>query len=91
MAGALVFPYQRLVLDITEVGGVAMLHMQHVSQHVETLLSGLALVDDDGVIEVATFNEVSLQQRLNVTHKNEGAGGGYLRREVLHFVDCGKL
>ena len=50
VTGSLVLPLQGLVLDVTQVGGIAMLNVEHVSQHVKALLSGLAFVDNDGVV-----------------------------------------
>ena len=38
VACALILPYKRLVLDITEIVGVAVLHLDHVGQLVELLL-----------------------------------------------------
>ena len=49
MACTLVLPYKRLVLYISEFFCVATLHLNHVCQSVKTLLSGLLLVDDDGI------------------------------------------
>ena len=74
MARTLVVPLQRLVLDITQVCGVAMLYVQHICQHIEALLSSLALIDDDGVVEVTTLDEVGLQQGLNVADEDERTG-----------------
>ena len=79
------------MLDVTQFVGVAMLHVQHVSQHVQTLLSGLTLVDDDGVVQVTALDEVGLQQRLNVTYKDEGTRSSNLCSIVLHVVECCKL
>ena len=55
-----------------------MLHVQHISEHVKTLLSGLTFVDDDGIVQIATFDEVGLKQWLYVAYKDEGTGTGYL-------------
>ena len=88
---ALVFPYQWLVLDVAKVVGIAVLNVEHVCQHVKTLLGSLALVDDNSIVQVASLNQVSLQQWLNVTYKDKGAGGGYFCGEVLNLVDSGKL
>ena len=91
MTRTLVFPHQRLVLDIAQVGGVTVLHMQHVGQHVKALLRGLALVDDDGVVEVTTFDKVGLQQRLNITNEDESARTSNLVCIIMRIVECGKL
>ena len=55
-----VLPHQRLVLDVAQVGGIAVLHVQHVGQHVEALLCGLPFVNDDGIVQVAALDEVRL-------------------------------
>ena len=91
MAGTLVLPYQGLMLYVAEVSGIAVLHMQHVGQHVETLLSSLTFIDDDGIVQVSTLDEVGLQQRLNVTYKYESTCRGNLCGKIFHLVDCGKL
>ena len=91
MACALVFPYQWLVLNVTQLGSVAVFYAQHVGQRVQTLLCGLSLVDDDSVVQVATLDKVGLQQRFNIANEDEGACGSYLGGEVLHVVECGKL
>ena len=91
VACTFVLPHQRLVLDVAQVGGVAVLHVQHVGQHVEAFLGGLPLVDDDGIIQVTALDKVSLEQRLNVAHKNEGAGTGNLILILQGTVERGKL
>ena len=68
-----------------------MFNAQHVCQHVEALLCCLALVDDDSVVQVATLDEVSLQQRFDVAYKDKGTCGSYLCREILYLVDGSKL
>ena len=68
-----------------------MLYMQHIGQHVKTFLGGLALVDDNGVVEVATLDEVCLQQRLDVTYKDECTGLCDLVGILQRVVECGKL
>ena len=50
MACALVLPYKRLVLYVSELFCVATLHLNHVCQCVKALLSGLLFVDDDGIV-----------------------------------------
>ena len=91
VAGALVLPHQRLVLHIAQVGSVAVLNMQHVGQHVETLLCGLTLVNDDGVVEIAALDEVGLQQRLEVAHEDKGTCRSYLLSILVDIVEGGKL
>ena len=50
VTGTFIVPYQRLVLDIPQVGSVHMRYSQHISQLVKILLRHLALVDHDGVV-----------------------------------------
>ena len=68
-----------------------MLYVQHVCQHVQTLLRCLSFVDDDGIVEVASLDEISLQQRFNVANEDKRAGTCYFLGEFLHVVECGKL
>ena len=91
MTRTFVFPYQWFVLYVAQLCGVAMFNTQHVGQHVQTLLGGLTLVDDDGVIHIATLDEVGLEQGLNIADKHKGACWGNLGGEVFYSVDCGKL
>ena len=91
MTRTLVLPLQGLVLDISQIGGIAMLYMEHVCQHVEALLSGLTLIDDDGIVEVAALDEVCLQQRFDIADEDEGAGTGNLCGILGRIVDGGKL
>ena len=91
MARTFVLPLQGLVLDIAKVGGITMLYVEHISQHVEALLCGLALVDDDGIVKVATLDEIRLQQRLDVTNEDKRTGTGYLGDVCLLTVECRKL
>ena len=48
------------MLDIAEVGGITMLYVQHICQHVEAFLCGLTLIDHDGVVQVTALDEVGL-------------------------------
>ena len=61
MACTLILPYERLVLDITQIVGVAVFHLEHVGELVELLLRNLLLVDDNGIVEVAALYEVGLE------------------------------
>ena len=45
-----------------------------VGELVELSLFYLALVDNDGIVQVTTLNEVSLEQRHDVAYENEGTG-----------------
>ena len=91
MARTLIIPLKGLVLDIAQVSSIAMLHMQHICQHVETLLRGLALIDDDSVVEVAALDQISLKQRLDIANKDKGTGTGYLSIVSVWIIKCSKL
>ena len=91
MARALVLPPQGAVLDVAELAGVHVGHLEVVGELVELLLLHLPLVDDDGVVEVAALDEVGLEQGHDVAHEDEGAGGGYLLAVGLHLVEGGEL
>ena len=55
-----------------------MLYMQHISQHVKTLLCCLTFIDDNRIIHITAFDEVGLQQRFYITDKDKGTGGSNL-------------
>ena len=86
-----VLPHQRLVLNVSELCGVHVRHLEEVGKLVQTLLCCLLLVDHDCVVEIAALNEVSLEQRLYVAHKDEGACLCNLCRERVHLVERCKL
>ena len=79
------------MLNVAQFVGVTVFYVQHVSQHIQTFLCGLTLVDDNGIVQVAALNEVGLQERLDVTYKYEGAGCSNLLGVVLRLVERGKL
>ena len=91
VACALVVPNKRLVLYVAKLSSVATLYVNHVCKRVETLLSGLHLVDDDGVVEVAALDEVGLQQWLDVAYEYEGTCRSNIGAELVDAVECGKL
>ena len=91
VAGTFILPNQRLVLDISQFCGISVLHAQHVSQHVQTFLCSLALVDDNGIVHVATLDEVGLQQGFDVANEDKGASSCYLSRKLLDIVERSKL
>ena len=91
MARALVVPLQRAVLDIAYLRGIDMRYVKEVSELVELGLLNLLLVDDDGIVEVAAFDEVGLQQRDDVADKDEGAGRSNVSSVIVDAVEGGKL
>ncbi len=62
MASTLVLPLQRAVLDVTQLVGIHVRHLEMVGELVELSLLYLALVDNDGIVQVTTLDEVSLEQ-----------------------------
>ena len=91
VARAFVGPYQRLVVDVAQVFCVHVGHAYHVGQLVKVLLRHLALVDDNGVVQVASLDESCLKQGLNLAHENESAAGGYFFLELAHVLQRGEL
>lgn len=82
VTGALVVPHQRLVLDVANLCGVDMWNVEEVGKLVEFLLWNLTLVDDDGIVEVAAFDEIGLKERHDVAHEDEACGQGRFRRRT---------
>ena len=91
VAGTLVLPHQWAVLYITYLLGIHMGHLEYIGQLVEFLLAHLAFIDDDGVVQVATLNQVGFQQGHDVAYEDECAGRGYLLGKVVDVVEGGKL
>lgn len=74
MTCTFVLPLQWTVLDVTQLVGIHVRHLEMVGELVELSLFYLALVDNDGIVQVTTLNEVSLEQRHDVAYENEGTG-----------------
>ena len=68
-----------------------MWNVEEVGKLVEFLLWNLTLVDDDGVVEVAAFDEVGLKEWHNVAHEDEGAGRSDFVGELVDVVEGRKL
>ena len=62
MTCTLVLPLQWTVLDVTQLVGIHVRHLEMVGELVELSLFYLALVDNDGIVQVATLDKVSLEQ-----------------------------
>ena len=71
MACTFVFPLQWFVLDIAEFCSIHAGHLEVVSKLIELFLFYLTFVDNDGIVEVATLDEVGLEQRHDVTYENK--------------------
>ena len=54
-------PCERSVVEVSEVCGILMFNAHGVGQCVESLLSQFVLVNDDGVVEVASLDEVGVE------------------------------
>ena len=91
VACTFVLPYQWLVLNVTEFVGIAVLYAQFVCKPVKTLLCGLTLIDNNGIVHITAFDEVCLQQGLNVSYENESARSSNFLGEIIYFVECRKL
>ena len=77
VAGALVVPYQRLVLDIAQVGCIHVWNAQYVGQLVEVLLRHLTLVDYDGIVQTSALDEVGVEQRFDIANKDKRSCSSY--------------
>ena len=88
---ALVLPLQWLWLDVADLGGIHVGHLQQVGQIVELLLRDLTLVDNDGVLQIAALDEVGVEQWHDIANEDKGTGRGNLCDEVSNLVDSCKL
>ena len=91
VAGAFVGPYQRFVVDVTQLFGIHVRHAHYVGKLVVSILRHFALVDNDGVVQVAAFDKSGLQQRFYLAYEYESTAGGYFILELCHVFQCGKL
>ena len=87
----LVVPREGLVVDVAQTGGIHVRDAERVGQFVVAFLWQLALIDDDGVVEVAALDESQIEQGLNLSHKHEGARRGDFCWEIFDIVEIGKL
>ena len=66
-------------------------NFQQVGKFVELLLRNLLLVDDNGIFHVTAFDEVGIEQWLNVSHEDKSAGRCHFLFKVGHVFEGGKL
>ena len=88
---AFVLPLQRLWLNVADLGGIHVGHLQQVGQIVELLLRDLTLVDDDGVLQIAALDEVGVEQWHDIANEDKGSSRGNLCDEVTNLVDSCEL
>ena len=62
-----------------------------VGELIELSLLHLALVDNDGIVQVSTLNEVSLEQWHDIANEYEGTCRSNLVNVGLHLVEGSKL
>ena len=91
MASTLVLPLQRTVLDVTQLAGIHVRHLEMVGELIELRLLYLALVDNDGIVQVATLDEIGLEQWHDIANENEGTCRSNLVNVGLHLVEGSKL
>ena len=91
MTGSLVGPSKRLVVDIAQLLGVLMRDADCVGQLVVALLRQFVLIDDDGVVEVASLDKSQVEQRLNLPDEYKRPCRGDFLRELTETVECGEL
>lgn len=68
-----------------------MLYAEAVGQAVKVGLRHDAVVDDEGIGEVATTDEAHLDEGSNLADKHEGAGCGEIGREATEVGEAGAL
>ena len=91
MASTLVLPLQRTVLDVTQLAGIHVRYLEMVGELIELSLLYLTLVDNDGIVQVATLDKVSLEQWHDIANENEGTCRSNLVNIGLHLVEGSKL
>ena len=91
MTGALIIPYQWLMLYISDLVGIHVGNTQQIRQLIHLLLLQLTLVDHDGVVQVTTLDQVGIQQGDDITYEDEGSCRGNLLGVVLHVIKRSKL
>ena len=62
--------HQRLVVEIAQLAHLLAWHVHQVGKTVEVFFRHFLIVDNDSVVEVATLNEVHLQQRKDFAKTN---------------------
>ena len=87
----LILIYQRLVVEIAQLAHLLAWHVHQVGKTVEVFFRHFLIVDNDSVVEVATFNEVHLQQRKDFANENECAACRNLTLESRHMLKRCKL
>lgn len=68
-----------------------MIHSEVVCQLVKVSLRHDAVVDDEGIRQVATTDESHLEKRGYLTHKDEGAGGSKVGGKATEIVKVRRL
>ena len=91
MTCALIFPHQWLVLNISNLRCIHVRNFQNIGQLVKFLLAHFTFIDNNGIVKVATFDKVCLQQRNDVAYKHECSCCSNLRVESRHILQGGKL
>ena len=91
MTSTLVFPHQRLVLDVANLLSIHMRNVKHVCKLIKLLLSNLSLIDNNSVIQVATLYKVCFEQRYDIANKHKCAGWRNLLAKVADIVESCKL
>ena len=68
-----------------------MRNFQNIGQLVKFLLAHFTFIDNNGIVKVATFDKVCLQQRNDVAYKHKCSCCSNLRVESRHILQGGKL
>ena len=91
MAGTFVFPHQRLVLDVANLLSIHVRNVKYVCKLIKFLLSYLALIDNNSVIQIAALYKVCFKQRYDIANKHECTSWRNLLAKVANIVESCKL
>ena len=91
VARGFVVPHKGFVVEVAEFGGIHVGYAHDVGKTVVFVLGQLALVDDDGIVEVTAFYKACREQGLKFADKDEGAARCNLFLEVVHAFERGIL
>ena len=91
VTGTFIGPYQRFVIDVTQLFSIHVRNSHHIGQFIEVFLRHLAFVDYDSIVQIASLDETSLQQGFDLTYEYECAATGYFFFELRHIFQRCKL
>ena len=91
MTGTFIGPYQRFVVDITQLLGIHVGNSHHIGQLIEVFLRHFSFVDNDGIVQITAFDKTGLQQWFDLAYEYECTAAGYFISEFRHILQRCKL